>query len=159
MILADQTCLLAYYQTQASEAHSTTNDGAEEPGERDSTLCKTVGESNNVWRRHCVLPSALSRRGTYDQDHDSSVGECTTAIPHSSDDSEDCTLAQCHMAGRQLTSHDQYPPIRIRRSNVPQQGQTEVGGDIQETSQSEHLEVVEFTKRGTEPWVEVELIE
>ena len=68
-------------------------------------------------------------------------------------------LAQYHVGGRQLTSHDQDTPVRIRRSNVPQKRQTEVRRDIQETSQSEHLKVVEFTKRWAKSWVEVELIE
>ena len=84
---------------------------------------------------------------TYDENHDSSIGECTTAIPHSRDDCEYCTLAHCHMATKQLTSHDQDTPVRIRRSNVPQKRQTEVRRDIQETSQSEHLEMIEFTER------------
>jgi hypothetical protein len=101
-------------------AYSTTNDWTEEPSERDCTLRKTVGESNNVWRRHCVLPSALSDMGTYDQDHNSSIGECTTAVPDSRDDSEDYTSARYRTRERQLASHDQDSPIRIRRSNVPQ---------------------------------------
>lgn len=76
----------------------------------------------------------------------------------STDTVSSCTQGQGR-PGKLLTGHDDNPPIRIWRSDGPQQWQRKVGRNVQETPNPEHLEMVEFTQRWTKSGVEVELVE
>jgi len=41
--------------SKKDSAYSSADHGSKETGKRDGTLSETVGESNDMWGRHCVL--------------------------------------------------------------------------------------------------------